>query len=338
MPKEASADSSSRRPRSAPLRTSAERSPTFRGGMADVARVESLTKRYGDLLAVDDVSFSVREGEVFGILGPNGAGKTTTLECIEGLVTPTAGAISVLGMDAARDADAVKRRIGVQLQASAYFDYLTLTEILDLFARIYDCAAASADLLRSVGLVDSAGATMEKLSGGQRQRFTIAAALVNDPDLVFLDEPTAGLDPQARRSLWDLVSAMAQDGRTVIMTTHYIEEAESLCDRVAIMDRGRIVALDTPRNLVRSMSDPHRITLALDGVCGADGLRALRSVTDVTAGDDGAFVLRSSDPTETVPALTRWLAESGFALTRLEIDTDTLEDAFLALTGRELRE
>ena len=199
--------------------------------MADVIGVESLTKRYDDLVAVDDISFSVRRGEVFGILGPNGAGKTTTLECIEGLLTPTAGSISVLGMDIADDAERIKRRIGVQLQASAYFDYLTLREILDLFALIYRSSASPDGLLAAVGLEDKADTTVAKLSGGQQQRFTIAATLVNDPELIFLDEPTAGLDPNARRDLWEFVQTANRQGRTIVLTTHYMEEAEFLCDR-----------------------------------------------------------------------------------------------------------
>ena len=246
--------------------------------MADVIGVDSLTKRYGDLVAVDDISFSVRRGEVFGILGPNGAGKTTTLECIEGLLTPTAGSISVLGMDIDADAERIKSRIGVQLQASAYFDYLTLREILDLFALIYRSSASPDDLLAAVGLEDKADTTVAKLSGGQQQRFTIAATLVNDPELLFLDEPTSGLDPKGRRDLWDFVQTANRQGRTIVITTHYMDEAEFLCDRVAIMDRGKIVALATPADLVRSLPAPYRISVGTgqrsrDGRAGVSGLR-----------------------------------------------------------------
>ena len=307
----------------------------------DLITVESLTKRYGGVLAVDGVSFTVREGEIFGILGPNGAGKTTTLECIEGVIAPTSGAITVLGMDAARDSDKIKRRVGVHLQASAYFDYLTLREILDLFARVYGCAPSADSLLESVGLRDRAGVSVAKLSGGQRQRFAIAAALVNDPEVLFLDEPTAGLDPQARRGLWDFVRSLRQRGRGVVMTTHYIEEAQALCDRVAIMDKGRIAALDTPANLIRALPSPHRVTVGLDAMPdgGADALRDLDAVTDaVQTADGGAVVLRTSDPTATVSALSAWLSRSGARLTRLEIESATLEDAFLALAGREIGE
>ncbi|MCH8309383.1 MAG: ABC transporter ATP-binding protein, partial [Chloroflexi bacterium] len=232
---------------------------SLRESADEVISVESLSKKFGDLVAVDDISFSVRRGEVFGILGPNGAGKTTTLECIEGLQKPSSGKISVLGTEVARDPNTVKERIGVQLQASAYFDYLTLTEILELFGRFYSRSVPAAELLSTVGLEDKASATVGKLSGGQQQRFTIAATLVNDPEIVFLDEPTAGLDPQARRNLWDFVQSISSQGRTIVLTTHYMEEAEFLCDRVAIMDQGRIVTLDTPTNLVRSLPVPYEV-------------------------------------------------------------------------------
>ena len=305
----------------------------------DVVRVEGLTKRYGELTAVDDVSFSIRAGEAFGILGPNGAGKTTTLECIEGLLKPTAGAIRVLGMDIGRDAERIKRRIGVQLQASAYFDYLTLREILELFARVYDSDARAEVLLATVGLEDRADTTVAKLSGGQQQRFAIAATLVNDPDIVFLDEPTAGLDAHARRGLWEFVRALNSRGRTVVITTHYIEEAEMLCDRVAIMDEGRIVALDTPLALRRRLPAPFTFTIGLGEGDSADGLESLDAVMgDPVVGADCAITLRSSDSTRTAPALMRWLSDTGATLTRLEIESGTLEDMFIALTGRGIED
>ena len=300
----------------------------------DIISVRNLTKRYGGLTAVDDVSFAVRAGEIFGILGPNGAGKTTTVECIAGLTAPTAGSISVLGMDMSKEAEAVKRRVGVQLQASAYFDYLTLREILDLFARIYDCRPSIDDLLSGAGLLERAGSTVASLSGGQRQRFTLAAAVVNDPDIVFLDEPTAGLDPQARRGLWDFVRALNRRGRGVVMTTHYIEEAEALCDRVAIMDEGRVVALDAPDALIRALQSPHRLTVGFDGEADARALGALEAVSRAAETEDGAFELRTSDPAAAVSALSAWAARSGLKMTRLDMRTDTLEDSFLALTGR----
>ena len=231
--------------------------------------VEGLIKRFGQLTAVDGVSLSVRKGEVFGILGPNGAGKTTLLECVEGLQRPDAGSLHVLGLDVGREASAVKDRIGVQLQASAYFDFLTVTEILELLGTFYSRRVPAAALLGRVSLEDKAGATIRKLSGGQKQRFAIAATLVNDPEVVFLDEPTTGLDPQARRNLWGFISDVREGGRTVVLTTHYMEEAQALCDRVAIMDRGKVVALDTPSNLIQSLPAPYEIRVSL-----GDGLNA----------------------------------------------------------------
>ena len=305
----------------------------------DVVQVERLTKRYGELAAVDDVSFSIRAGEAFGILGPNGAGKTTTLECIEGLLTPTSGAISVLGMDIGRDAERIKRRIGVQLQASAYFDYLTLREILELFARVYDCDTRAEELLATVGLEDRANTTVAKLSGGQQQRFAIAATLVNNPDIVFLDEPTAGLDAHARRGLWEFVRGLNSQGRTVVLTTHYIEEAEMLCDRVAIMDEGRIVALDTPLALKRRIPAPFIFIVGLGAGDSPAGLESLDAVASVSVCDaDGAIELRSSDSTRTAPALMRWLSDTGATLTRFEVASSTLEDVFISLTGRQIED
>jgi ABC-2 type transport system ATP-binding protein len=217
---------------------------------APIIVVTDLRKRYGDLVAVDGVSFEVAEGEVFGILGPNGAGKTTTLEMIEGMRPIDEGGAVIDGVDVRRDPREVKRRIGIQLQASAFFDELTLIELLDLFGRLYGRAVEPMELLAEVELTDKAKSQVRTLSGGQKQRFSIASALVNQPRVLFLDEPTTGLDPQARRHLWALVRTLKDRGHTVVLTTHYMEEAEELCDRVAIMDGGRIIALDTPQVLI----------------------------------------------------------------------------------------
>ena len=312
--------------------------PAPGGERGTVIEVDMLTKRYGSLTAVDGISFDVRDGEVFGILGPNGAGKTTTLECIEGLTEPTSGRTAVLGMDSRSDSASIRERIGVQLQASAYFDNLTLREILELFGRFYQRSVRYEDLLETVGLEDKAGSTVAKLSGGQQQRFAIAATLVNDPGVVFLDEPTTGLDPQARRSLWDFVRAMNSDGRTIVLTTHYMEEAEQLCDRVAIMDNGKIVALDTPANLVASLDVPYEVKMATGEAHGVDDLRGLAGVRDARVDEDGAYRLSSSDASATVPAAMAWAAASGATLTHLEVIPANLEDVFLSLTGRSLRD
>jgi ABC-2 type transport system ATP-binding protein len=218
-----------------------------------IISVHDLRKRYGQLIAVDGVSFDVAEGEVFGILGPNGAGKTTTLEMIEGMRPIDEGSATIDGIDVRRDPREVKRRIGIQLQSSAFFDELTLVELLHLFGQLYGRDVDPQALLGLIELTEKAKSQVRTLSGGQKQRFSIASALVNDPRVLFLDEPTTGLDPQARRHMWGVIRRIREEGRTVVLTTHYMEEAEELCDRVAIMDGGRIIALDTPMALVDAL-------------------------------------------------------------------------------------
>jgi ABC-2 type transport system ATP-binding protein len=220
-------------------------------GMA--IRVEDLRKNYGDVAAVDGISFSVRENEIFGILGPNGAGKTTTVEILEGLRAADSGSAWVAGIDVLRDPESVKGLVGVQLQASSFFDQLSLAELLELLGAMFGVAVDARALLRRVDLEDRASSEVRKLSGGQQQRFAVAAALVNNPRILFLDEPTTGLDPQARRHMWELIRSFRGDGATIVLTTHSMEEAELLCDRVAIMDAGRIVALDRPAALVDAL-------------------------------------------------------------------------------------
>ena len=306
--------------------------------MDAAVEVQHLVKRFGNLTAVDDVSFEVYRGETFGILGPNGAGKTTTLECIEGLLKPTAGRASVLSLDTQREPEKVKERIGIQLQASAYFDYLTLKEILDLFGRFYQRRLPPDALLAKAGLQDKANTTVNKLSGGQKQRFAIAATLVNDPEVAFLDEPTTGLDPHARRNLWEFIQSVHQEGRTVVLTTHSMEEAQYLCQRVAIMDQGKIVALDSPTNLIRALPVPYQVKVVVEGGTPSDKLEALDCVQEVNHEKDGTIYLHSSDAARTVPALLTWVNQAGVRLAHLEVLTANLEDVFLTLTGRTLRE
>ncbi len=221
--------------------------------MSNIIEVKNLTKKYGDFIAVNGTSFEVKENEIFGILGPNGAGKTTTLEMIEGLKTPTSGSIMLDGFDVVTQTNEVKARIGVQLQASNFFEALNLVELIETFGAMYDRKVDAMKMLEEVQLTDKAKSQAKELSGGQRQRLSIAIGLVNDPRVLFLDEPTTGLDPQARRNLWDLITQIKKNGKTVVITTHYMDEAEVLCDRVAIMDAGKIIALDTPRALITKL-------------------------------------------------------------------------------------
>ena len=286
---------------------------------------------YGSLRAVDGISLEVAEGEFVGILGPNGAGKTTTLEIIEGLRRPDSGTVRVLGHDAWPRNPALLPRIGVQLQASSFFERLTAREQLRTFASLYGVGATAADgWLDRVGLAEKADTRTNDLSGGQQQRLAIATALVHDPELVFLDEPTAALDPQARRNLWDLLSSLNDSGRTVVLTTHYMDEAEVLCDRVAIMDAGRILKFDTPAALVRGLDAPARITVA-PGQLTVDEAGHLDGVESAHESQDGV-VLTTRHPAIVVSRLA-----AADSLDGVRVQTGNLEDVFLDLTGREYR-
>jgi ABC-2 type transport system ATP-binding protein len=309
-------------------------------------QVGNLVKTYpnpegGTFNAVDDLSFEVAAGEVFGILGPNGAGKTTTLEIIEGLQTPTSGRTAVLGLDSQADMAAMKTRIGVQLQASSYFEYLTLEELLVLFGSFYPTSIPAQELLDKVGLLGKRKALVGELSGGQAQRFSIVAAMVNDPDVIFLDEPTTGLDPQARRNLWDLIRSINEnEGKTVVLTTHYMEEAEELSHRVAIIDAGQIQALDTPTGLIGSLATDHSVAFTSQLDLAAYGLEELPGVTQVQNRVNGvrSYVLGTRSPQETVPALFHLAAVRRFQVDDLTVQAPTLEDVFLNVTGRRLRD
>ena len=306
--------------------------------MESVIRVENLVKHFGPVCAVNGVSFEVKRGEIFGVLGPNGAGKTTTLEIIEGLQKPSSGSTYVLGIDTQREGGKVKERIGVQLQASAYFEQLTLREILRLFGGFYRKCVKPEDVLAKVGLIDKINATVGTLSGGQKQRFTIAAALVNDPELIFLDEPTTGLDPQARRSLWEFIRQIHQEERTVVLTTHYMDEAQSLCQRVAIMDSGKIVSLDTPVNLIHNLATPYQIKLACRARLPEEEMSCLEGVKKVVVDGDGHYIITSNDANKSLSTLLSWVHGKGASIEHIEVVPSTLEDVFLALTGKQLRD
>ena len=301
-----------------------------------VVKVEHLRKVYGSYVAVQDISLEVFRGEIFGMVGPNGAGKTTTIECIEGLRQPEGGQIRVLGLDPHRDGYALSARIGIQLQESVLPDRMKVWEALDLFAGFYPRSINWKPLLERLGLADKREAPLAKLSGRQKQRLFIALALVHDPEVVFLDELTTGLDPQARRAMWDLVRQIREQGKTVFLTTHYMEEAERLCDRVAIVDRGRIVALDTPQNLIRGLGAEHRVVLTVDGPFDPQRLGSRAGVTRVETMGDRVIIYGHGDAmiAEVVAALNA----GGTRFRDLRTEQPNLEDVFLALTGERMRE
>lgn len=299
--------------------------------MSNTIVAKDLRKRYGEVNAVDGVSLTVEAGEFFGILGPNGAGKTTTLEIIEGLRRADGGEISVLGRSPWPRDPGLLPRIGVQLQATAFFERLTTREQLRTFGSLYGVPGHKADaMLETVGLADKADTRVEKLSGGQAQRLSIACALVHEPELVFLDEPSAALDPQARRNLWDVLRAINTDGRTIVLTTHYMDEAEILCDRVAIIDHGQILRSGPPAALVRELDSVARISVA-SGAISLDEARTLPGADGVT--DDRVSLTVA---TRDAPTVIKALAGRG-ALEGVQIKGATLEDVFLDLTGREYR-
>jgi len=298
--------------------------------------VKNLAKQYGSNKAVAGISFEVLKGEVFGLLGENGAGKTTTLEMIEGLRQPTAGSITILGHDSKENLTEIKERIGVQLQSSAYYHNLTLTEILDLFATFYPKSLPTLELLKMVGLGEKQSSFIGSLSGGQKQRFSIVASLINDPEIVFLDEPTTGLDPLARRRLWDNITEIKKKGKTIIITTHYMEEAEILCDRIAIMDKGKIVAVDETHKLIERAHEPLKITFIDTKITEADreNLKKLGNLKTV-AGKKYYFEMTFKTQPEMNKALGIIHQRDPESLT---VTRASLEDVFIELTGHRVGE
>lgn len=320
----------------APDARSAERAAT---AADSVIQVDGLTKRYGELTALHPAQFDVQRGEVFGVLGPNGAGKTTLVEMLEGLVTPSGGSASVLGFDIRDELDELKQRIGVQLQASSYHQYLTLREILELFGSFYQRSTDPMELLERVRLQERANSRIGTLSGGMAQRFSIVAALVNEPEVVFFDEPTAGLDPDARRDLWELVLDVRARGATVVLTTHYMEEAEALCDRVAFLNAGEVMALDTPRALVRTLHAPYRVELVTSEALDVGAVAAFGGTRDVIAeerADGHVLRLNAEDAPDVVRRVEALASERGVEVVELTVRAATLEDVFLSLTGQTL--
>jgi ABC-2 type transport system ATP-binding protein len=304
-------------------------------------RVAGLRKRFGDVVAVDGLDLTVAGGECFGLLGPNGAGKTTTIEICEGLTTPDEGVVEVLGQRWDRDGRALRERLGIQLQETKLAEKLTVEETVRLFRSFYARGREVDEVIGVVQLEEKRHARVGKLSGGQKQRLALACALVGDPELLFLDEPTTGLDPQSRRQLWDLITELKASGRSIVLTTHYMDEAERLCDRVAIVDHGRVIALGTPRELIAGLGAEHVVEFTVTG--GADGAldaAALERLDGVNGArlHDGRWSLEAVELARAVPALLGALAERGLPLEELVTHSATLEDVFVSLTGRQLRD
>jgi ABC-2 type transport system ATP-binding protein len=302
-----------------------------------IIQADNLFKNYGAVEALRGVSFAVEEGEVFGLLGPNGAGKTTAVEILEGMRIPDHGSARVCGLDPQRSGERFKDNIGAVLQSTSLPDKLRVKEALELFAQFYPRRADTAELLRRFQLDEKRNAFYSQLSGGQKQRLALAMALVNDPQVVFLDEPTAGLDPQVRREIYDIIEELRRSKRTLLLTTHYIEEAERLCDRVAIVDHGRVIAMGTPRELKHASAGTTRIEVRLARPPADGALARLEGVTGCRE-FDGVYVLHSARAPQTIVALVKQLEAENNELQSLEMFSPSLEDAFIELTGRRLRE
>ncbi|WP_020673813.1 ABC transporter ATP-binding protein [Amycolatopsis nigrescens] len=298
-----------------------------------VIEVQGLAKRYGEKVAVGDVSFSVERGEIFGILGPNGAGKTTTVECVEGLRKPDGGTVSVLGLDPARDTAELRQRLGVQLQESQLPDKLKVGEALDLYASFYRQPADQGKLLADLGLADKRDTMFKKLSGGQKQRLSIALSLIGSPEIAVLDELTTGLDPQARRDTWELIETVRDRGVTIVLVTHFMEEAERLCDRIAVIDAGRVVAIDTPAGLVAGVTDEQRIRFRPSAPIEDEAFTGLPEVRSVQR-QGGQLVITGTG--NVLHAVTSVLARRQVIAGELRVDQANLDDAFVALTGKKL--
>jgi ABC-2 type transport system ATP-binding protein len=307
--------------------------------MDTIIQVEGLRKVYGETIAVDGISFHVQEGEIFGMVGPNGAGKTTTIECLEGLRKPDQGKIRVLDMNPARDGKALRKQVGMQLQQSNLPDRMKVWEALDLYASFYPQSTAWQELMAQLGLQEKRNAPFSKLSGGQKQRLFIALALLPQPQLVFLDELTTGLDPQARHIIWDLVREVQARGKTVVLTTHFMEEAERLCDRIAILDHGKIVALDTPANLIRDLGVEEQVVFALDGMLPPGFEKALSGESHIEQqGERVVIHAANGRKVPLVSEVVNLLTQYQVKFRDLHTEQPNLEDVFLNLTGRQMRE
>ena len=305
--------------------------------MPDVIEVRNLRKSYGSVVAIDGLDLSVTAGECFGLLGPNGAGKTTTMEILEGLLDATSGEVLLFGQRWATARRALVPRIGVALQETRLADRLTVRETVRLFRSFYSEGADVDALLDELQLTEKRDAWVQRLSGGQRQRLAVACGVVGNPDLLFLDEPTTGLDPQSRHALWDILRRLKAQGRTILLTTHYMDEAERLCDRVAVIDHGKVIALGTPRQLILTLGGDQLIEIVTDPLLGATDFAAIEEVTEVRAHGVG-LLLTARDPARSLPAILAAVASRGAQLKELAVRQATLEDVFVKLTGRQLRD
>lgn len=299
--------------------------------------IKNLVKKYGNFTAVNSIGFSVNKGEIFGLLGPNGAGKSTTLEMMVGLRKPDAGTAIIGGFDIAKDLLKVKEVIGIQLQSTTLFELLTVEEILKLYASFYQKNVSIPELIEDMVLTEKTKSRIKTLSGGQKQRLAIALALVHDPWILFLDEPTTGLDPQARRTLWDIVLKLKEKGKTTVLTTHYMDEAQVLCDRIAIMDQGNLIALNTPGGLIQGLESDSAVEFQFEGNLLTQELDALNGVKQVGKHKD-TYILYTDNLQETLINLIQFTTEKQIQLTNLQTRTSTLEDVFIHMTGRSLRE
>jgi ABC-2 type transport system ATP-binding protein len=300
--------------------------------------VHEIVKTYGHLTAVNGVSFEVQEGEVFGLLGPNGAGKTTTIEIMEGYRRPDSGQVRMLGLDPFRGGHEFKERLGLLLQSTSLYPELSVAELVSLFSGYYQEPVAAGPLLEAMCLEEKITARYRELSGGQKQRLALILAFINDPQLVFLDEPTAGLDPQSRQGVWQWIGEGRQRSKTILITTHHIEEAEALCDRVAIMDHGQIMALDTPRRLVAGLDAEHTITFLAEETVDLARLSCIPGVWAASNGKEGQYALHVEDPQLALKGLIELASQEGFCPRDLRVQGATLEDVFISLTGRRIRE
>jgi ABC-2 type transport system ATP-binding protein len=300
-------------------------------------QVQDLVKTYGEVRAVDGISFSVDEGEIFGFLGPNGAGKTTTVEILEGYRRPDRGEVKVLGLDPFRDGQELRERVGILLQSTSLYSDLSVAELMGLFSGYYRSSLNPDTLIAAMGLDEKRRARYGELSGGQRQRLALILAFINDPQLLFLDEPTAGLDPQSRHAVWDWMIRAQENHRTVFLTTHHIEEAQKLCDRVAIIDHGRIIALDTPRRLMANLETDQKIAFLAREPVDLARLSCIPGVWAASDGEEGEYILHTEETQLALKGLMEMASAEGFYPTDLRLEGATLEDVFISLTGRKIR-